>query len=192
MNVIDTLKAAHPAHLLGAHAFRSESTVIVRREGIVEVGLWLRDQPTTAFTMLMDLTCVDYLTYGQTPFSQHSLTTPSPLPYFMTSQPSDETWQRGVDDTCRFDVVYNLYSLQHRSRLRLKVPVTAEDPVVPSVTSVWPAANWYEREVWDMFGITFTGHPHLKRILMYEGFQGHPLRKDYPVNKRQPLIGPVN
>ena len=66
------------------------------------------------------------------------------------------------------------------------------DAEVDSLTSLWAGADWLEREVWDMFGIRFRGHPNLKRILMYDEFVGHPLRKDYPVNKRQPLIGPVN
>jgi NADH-quinone oxidoreductase subunit C len=92
----------------------------------------------------------------------------------------------------RFEVVYNLYSLANNLRLRLRVPVPEEDPVIRTVTHLWKAANWAEREVWDMFGIRFEGHPNLKRILLYEEFQGHPLRKDYPVNKRQPLIGPIN
>ena len=86
----------------------------------------------------------------------------------------------------RFEVVYHLYSLRHNRRLRLKTAVEEEDPYLDSVVAVWAGANWYEREVFDMFGIRFKGHPSLKRILMYEGFEGHPLRKDYPVNKRQP------
>jgi NADH-quinone oxidoreductase subunit C len=92
----------------------------------------------------------------------------------------------------RFDVVYHLLSLQMRRRIRIKVRLEEANPSVESVTSLWGSADWLEREVWDMFGIRFTGHPNLKRILMYEEFQGHPLRKDYPVNKRQPLIGPKN
>ncbi|HOT02340.1 MAG TPA: NADH-quinone oxidoreductase subunit C, partial [Acidobacteriota bacterium] len=79
-----------------------------------------------------------------------------------------------------------------RARLRVKLPVPEEQPEVDSLTPLWKSANWYEREVWDMFGIRFRGHPNLKRILMYEGFEGHPLRKDYPIKKRQPLIGPMN
>jgi NADH-quinone oxidoreductase subunit C len=89
----------------------------------------------------------------------------------------------------RFEVVYHFYSLAKNHRLRLKIRVDEKDAVVPTLTKLWPAANWFEREVWDMFGIRFDGHPNLKRILMYEEFQGHPLRKDYPYNKRQPLIG---
>jgi NADH-quinone oxidoreductase subunit C len=90
----------------------------------------------------------------------------------------------------RFDVVYHLLSLPFNRRLRLKVAV--EDGESESLASFWGAADWLEREVWDMFGIRFAGHPNLKRILMYEEFQGHPLRKDYPIRKRQPLIGPKN
>ena len=90
----------------------------------------------------------------------------------------------------RFELVYHLYSRSKNARLRLKAPVDGSSPEAPSVTPLWPAANWYEREVFDMFGIRFRGHPDLRRILMYEEFQGHPLRKDYPIDKRQPLVGP--
>lgn len=88
----------------------------------------------------------------------------------------------------RFEVVYHLYSLRRKHRLRVKIPVPQGDPVVESVTPLWKTANWLEREVWDMFGIRFHDHPDLRRILLYERFQGHPLRKDYPVNQRQPLV----
>jgi NADH-quinone oxidoreductase subunit C len=90
----------------------------------------------------------------------------------------------------RFTVVYHLLSLPFNRRLRLKADVDDGEPVLDSLTPWWGSANWLEREVWDMFGIRFKGHPDLKRILMYEGFQGHPLRKDYPIQKRQPRIGP--
>ena len=80
----------------------------------------------------------------------------------------------------RFDVVYCLYSTRRRHRIRLKVRA-AEGESVPSVTGSWPAANWLEREVWDMFGVAFTGHPDLRRILMPQEWQGHPQRKDYPL-----------
>lgn len=90
----------------------------------------------------------------------------------------------------RFEVVYHLNSLQENIRLRVKVGV-GENEEVESMTSLWPIANWLEREVWDMFGIRFKNHPDLRRILMYEEFQGHALRKDYPINKRQPRVIPV-
>ena len=93
---------------------------------------------------------------------------------------------------CRFEVIYNFYSTAKNERLILKAPVPESEAEIDSVASLWPAANWFEREVWDLFGIHFKGHPNLKRIMMYEEFQGHPLRKDYPYNKRQPLVGPMN
>jgi len=88
----------------------------------------------------------------------------------------------------RFEVVYQLNSLTQHHRLRVKAPVPGDDPSIASVTPLWKSALWAEREVWDLFGIRFVGHPDLRRILMYPEFEGHPLRKDYPVNKRQPLV----
>ncbi|MFQ5883194.1 MAG: NADH-quinone oxidoreductase subunit C [Candidatus Methylomirabilales bacterium] len=82
----------------------------------------------------------------------------------------------------RFEVVYNLYSIPRADRIRVKIRVP-EGEEVPSVTGVWPTANWHEREVFDMFGLRFTGHPDLRRILMPEDWEGHPLRKDYPVEE---------
>jgi NADH-quinone oxidoreductase subunit C len=81
----------------------------------------------------------------------------------------------------RFELVYHLLSIPNKERLRLKVKVDSSSPVVESVTSVWPGANFFEREVFDLFGIRFQGHPYLRRILMPEDWEGHPLRKDYPV-----------
>ena len=92
----------------------------------------------------------------------------------------------------RFEVVYHFLSLRKNHRFRLKTRVREEDPEVDSLVDLWPGANWLEREAWDMFGVRFKGHPGLMRILMYEEFEGHPLRKDYPYQKRQPLIGPKN
>lgn len=92
----------------------------------------------------------------------------------------------------RFEMVYHFYSLKYNHRVRVKTPVGEDDCIVDSLVPLWKTSNWYEREVWDLYGIRFQGHPDLRRILMYEEFKGHPLRKDYPINKRQPLIGPVN
>jgi NADH-quinone oxidoreductase subunit C len=92
----------------------------------------------------------------------------------------------------RYEVVYHLVSYEKRHRLRVKVKVDGPDARVPTVSHLWPGANWFEREAWDMYGIVFDGHPDLRRLLMYEQFEGHPLRKDYPVTKRQPLVGPRN
>lgn len=90
----------------------------------------------------------------------------------------------------RFEVVYHLYSLKNKKRIRLKVRVTEDHPVVPSITSLYKAADWFEREAFDMYGIRFDGHPNLKRILTFDEFEGYPLRKDYPVNKRPKIPTP--
>ncbi len=90
--------------------------------------------------------------------------------------------------TPRFEVVYQMYSLSHNRGLRVKVALGEEELEVPSLTSLWKSADWLEREAWDMFGVRFQGHPDLRRILLYDEFQGHPLRKDYPVNQCQPRV----
>ncbi|HEY8076162.1 MAG TPA: NADH-quinone oxidoreductase subunit C [Labilithrix sp.] len=100
----------------------------------------------------------------------------------------------GVDypeRTPRFEVVLHLYSIARRHRLRLKARVGDEEGEgadIESVTDIWSGANWFERETYDLMGITFKNHPDLRRILMYPEFEGHPLRKDYPANKTQPLV----
>ena len=81
----------------------------------------------------------------------------------------------------RFEVIYHLLSIPHKERVRLKVKLSGENPALDSLTSVWPGANYFEREVFDLFGVRFNGHPYLRRILMPETWEGHPLRKDYPV-----------
>jgi NADH-quinone oxidoreductase subunit C len=90
--------------------------------------------------------------------------------------------------TPRFEVVYLLRSLSHREVARLKVRVPEEVLEVPSITPIFQGAGWWERFVWDFYGIRFAGHPDLRRILLYEEFKGHPLRKDYPLRERQPLV----
>ena len=81
----------------------------------------------------------------------------------------------------RFEVVYHLHSIERNQRLRLKARLAGSEPAIESVTAVWKGANWYEREVWDLFGIRFTGHPDLSRIMMPDDWEGYPLRKDYPI-----------
>ena len=95
------------------------------------------------------------------------------------------------DHDPRFEVVLHLYSISKRHRVRLKARVgdaEGERAELDSITDVWPGANWFEREAWDLMGVKFKGHPDLRRILMYPEFQGHPLRKDYPAQKAQPLV----
>jgi NADH-quinone oxidoreductase subunit C len=91
-----------------------------------------------------------------------------------------------LDSSDTFEVVYHLYSLKKNHRVRLKVEIPASNPSIDTVTNVWKTADWHEREAYDMFGIFFNGHPNLERILTPEGFEGNPLRKDYPLKGRQP------
>ncbi len=97
-----------------------------------------------------------------------------------------------LPDRPRFEVVYHLFSVSRLDRVRIKAKVPEADPRIETVVPVWPAADWMEREVYDLYGIVFDGHPDLRRILLYEEFEGHPLRKDYPKERRQPLVGPRN
>jgi NADH-quinone oxidoreductase subunit C len=88
----------------------------------------------------------------------------------------------------RFDVVLHLYSVEKKHRIRLLAGVPEAQPVIATLVPVWPGANWFEREAYDMYGVRFAGHPDLRRILLYPEFEGYPLRKDYPKEKRQPLL----
>ncbi len=187
----EALAARFPEAVIAWHTYRSDATATIHREHLLKVARALREDAAFQMNILMDLTAVDYLTFGKRPpalgafFSSGVAVNP---PHQI---PDAEPWP-GPATPARFEVVYHFFSWPLSHRLRLKVPVEEKDPTVDSLTPLWESANWFEREVWDMFGISFRGHPNLKRILMYEGFVGHPLRKDYPVNKRQPLIGPVN
>ena len=105
---------------------------------------------------------------------------------------SDVTAVDYVGEVPRFEVVYHLYSVAKNHRVRVKARVAENAPEIESAVALWPSANWMEREVWDLYGIRFRNHPDLRRILLYEQFDGHPLRKDYPKEKRQPLVGPRN
>ncbi|GAA0230379.1 NADH-quinone oxidoreductase subunit C [Cryptosporangium japonicum] len=134
---------------------RGELTLHVRRERIVEVCRLLRDDEGLRFELCSSVSAVDYLDAPQ-------------------GNDADE-------QAARLHVVYHLTSMTFRRRIRLEVAVSVEDPHVPSVTSVYPTADWQERETWDMFGVLFDGHPGLTRILMPDDWDGHPQRKDYPL-----------
>jgi NADH-quinone oxidoreductase subunit C len=101
---------------------------------------------------------------------------------FLAELTAVDVWPREP----RFEVVYVLVSIEHRLRLRMKVRLHGSDACLPTVTGIWPAANWLEREVWDLFGIVFDGHPDPRRLLMPEDWEGFPLRKDSPVQIRRP------
>ena len=109
-------------------------------------------------------------------------------PEFAFNMLSDLTATDFLGQEPRFELVYILYSIAHNQRLQVRIRVPEDDAWAASVSALWKSGDWLEREVWDMFGIKFANHPDLRRILMYEEFTGHPLRKDYPVNKRQPLV----
>ncbi len=122
-----------------------ELIVWTRRESLLKVMTFLRDDQNCQFKQLSDITAVDY-----------------------------------PDREERFEVVYNLLSFKHNQRIRVKL-TTDENTPVPSVTSVYNSAGWYEREAWDMYGVFFSDHPDLRRMLTDYGFEGHPLRKDFPL-----------
>lgn len=187
-SLIDLVTNRFPQAVLAGHTYRGDQTLVLRPPGLLEVARYLKEDESLLMSFLMDLTAVDYSEYGQTPqpafFNSSGVAVTPP-----TAIPDEHPWP-GPPQGTRFAVVYHFFSLEHKHRLRLVLPVDQAHAEVDSLTPLWATADWLEREVWDMFGIRFRGHPNLKRILMYEEFQGHPLRKDYPVNKRQPLIGP--
>ena len=188
--LIESVTDHFPNAVSASHTYRGDATVVLGRQFLLEVARFLKEDPAFEMNFLMDLTAVDYSAFGKRPtpaFFASSGVAVSPSPQI----PDEDPWP-GPPEESRFVVVYHFYSMVHKHRLRLVIPVEEADAEVDSLTSLWPGADWLEREVWDMFGINFRGHPNLKRILMYEEFEGHPLRKDYPVKKRQPLIGPVN
>lgn len=188
--LIDIVRERFPEGVASSHAYRGDATLVLRPESLVEVARFLRDDAALSMNFLTDLSAVDYSAFGQQPaaaFFRSSGVAVAPSALI----PDEDPWP-GPPPGARFGVVYHFYSTAHKHRLRLVVPLLEEESEVDTLCELWAGANWLEREVWDMFGIRFRGHPDLKRILMYEGFEGHPLRKDYPVNKRQPLIGPVN
>lgn len=188
-SLIDAVTERFPDGVSSSHTYRGDATLVVRPGALLDIARFLKEDPALSMNFLMDVTAVDYSAFGKGPapaFFTSSGVTVRPSPQI----PDPDPWP-GPPET-RFAVVYHFYSMAEKHRLRLSVPVDdGPSPEVDSLTSLWPGANWLEREVWDMFGIRFGGHPDLKRILMYEEFEGHPLRKDYPVRKRQPLVRPL-
>ena len=197
---VEAVQQRFPDAVRSTHAFRGDATVNLRRESLVDVARFLKEDPGLAMDFLMDLTAVDYSAFGETremAFFASSGVGVRPTPVIPDEDPWPGPPVSSLPEPERFAVVYHFFSTTHKHRVRLVVPVGgdaagADAPEVDSLAALWPGANWLEREVWDMFGVRFAGHPDPRRILMYEGFEGHPLRKDYPVDKRQPLIGPVN
>jgi NADH-quinone oxidoreductase subunit C len=158
--VLDQLAAKFTGgEILESGTSHGDEWARIRRDAWLAVGEFLRDDAATKMEMFIDLTCVDRL-------GMHG----------------------GNPDAPRFDVVLHLYSVVHKHRVRLYCGVTEDDASVDTLCGLWPGANWFEREAYDLYGVRFKGHPDLRRILMYPEFVGHPLRKDYPKEKRQPLV----
>jgi NADH/F420H2 dehydrogenase subunit C len=164
-----------PGHT-GTVEAHGETTVIVETGRLVEAATHLRDE--LGFNFLSDLSPADYLGWGGKGVAGYIGTASGrdlnmPMTQGLQSLPALKPK--------RFSVSYHLLALREGApRLRLQVWVDDGEPV-PSVVSVWPTADWHEREAWDMFGIPFEGHPNLTRILMEDDWEGHPLRKDYPL-----------
>lgn len=180
------LEEKFKGRLQGLTRERGEITLQVAPVDWVPVARMLRDDPELGFEILIDACGVDYLAYGVTEWA--------------TEASSTEGYSRGVDEATfgrftfdgapatgqregpRFAAVYHLLSISHNHRLRVRCPCADDEfPTVPSVVEVWPSANWFEREAFDLFGIAFEGHPDLRRILTDYGFVGHPFRKDFPL-----------
>jgi len=157
-----------------------ELTYELDKADLLEVAKSLRDEDEFQFEMLIDACGVDYLTYGQDEWQTDDATesgfSRAAIPKNIVPD-ADATF-----DARRFAVVYHLLSISQNTRLRLRVFTGPDNPpVVPSVVDIWSGANWFEREVFDMFGILFDGHPDLRRLLTDYGFIGHPFRKDFPL-----------
>ncbi len=159
------------------HGVADELTLVVSPAELIETATVLRDEEGLEFSMLVELAGVDYLTYG--------------MDEWKTRAATDTGFSRGVvrgsppvspDTPKRFAVAYHLLSLNLNHRLRIRCyPEPGDPPRLPTMTNIWPSANWFEREAFDLFGILFDGHPDLRRILTDYGFIGHPFRKDFPL-----------
>ena len=170
------VEARLPGLLTRVPSLPDELCYEVPPEKLKEACLILRDSPELKFEILVDVAGLDYLDYGTTEWKTYSATTSG------FSRGVNRDVPRKPHDGARFAVAYHLLSITNNQRLRLRSRcIDAEDPVIDSVVDIWPGANWFEREAFDLFGILFTGHPDLRRILTDYGFIGHPFRKDFPL-----------
>ncbi len=174
--LVDTLNTAFKKKECTVDEAFGEVTLTVPCEDLLEVLFDLYGHASLGFDQLIDLCGVDYLTYGQVEWE--------------TSTASSTGFGRGVDRAIdadpkksnRYAVVYHLLSIENNVRLRVKTYLDSEHPIVESAIVVWPVADWFEREAFDLYGILFAGHPDLRRILTDYGFVGHPFRKDFPLS----------
>jgi len=174
--VLDALKAAHAGAIESLESQHGDEIAWIKRDQLLAVATWLKNDPALAFVSRVFVTCIDRLDWK-----------PIDVPPGVPVYPASAAWS-DESGKPRFEVVYQLRSSTRRHRLRLKCAVPENDARVPSLSLLWPAFNWQERETFDMYGIQFDGHPDLRRIFLYDEFVGYPLRKDYPKEKRQPLV----
>ena len=175
--VLDALLAKFPTAIEKTESSYGDEIAWIKKSELVAIATWLKHDPSMAFDSPVFVTAIDRLDWRP----QSTLGTPA------ASAPggSPRAW---AEDQPRFEVCYQLRSSKHRYRVRLKVALLEQDASCPSLAALWPAFDWQEREAFDMYGIRFDGHPDLRRIFLYEEFVGYPLRKDYPKEKRQPLV----
>ncbi len=170
------VEAALPGQLTRVASLPDELCYEVDPANVKQACFTLRDNADLKFEILVDLAGIDYLDYGKTEWKTYSATATG------FSRGVNRSAPRVPHDGARFAVAYNLLSVTNNQRLRIRSRcVDAEDPMIDSVVDVWPGANWFEREAFDLFGILFSGHPDLRRILTDYGFIGHPFRKDFPL-----------
>jgi len=193
-NLTATLRSTLGDRLVSLSTALGEVTVAVRSEHLLAAAEVLRDAPALRFEQLVDLCGVDYAGYGKVAQGPALSEDDSGVPYPETLPAGNQTQPENGhapqptsplerEPGARFAVVYHLLSVRHNQRVRMRVfCADREFPVVDSVIGIWPAANWFEREAFDLFGIMFAGHPDLRRILTDYGFIGHPFRKDFPVS----------
>jgi NADH-quinone oxidoreductase subunit C len=184
-NTLAARLAARFGDTLSLVVRNGETTAELTPADLLSVATALRDEPEFRFEQLIDVCGVDYLGYGQDEWATETVTATGFSRGVEGQAMGRFSWAdrpRDVGMPRRFAVVVQLLSLTHNRRLRLRV--FCEDdalPMVPSLTGLWPVANWFERETFDLFGILFDGHPDLRRILTDYGFVGHPFRKDFPL-----------
>jgi len=160
--LVETVKAALGGRIVDIAAALGEVTLTIKAVDLIGAMTLLRDRPGLRFEQLIDVCGVDYGSFGKAAWD---------------GEPSESGARP------RFAIVYHLLSLSNNWRLRVRAFADDDEmPVIESVISIWPSANWFEREAFDLYGIVFTGHPDLRRILTDYGFIGHPFRKDFPLS----------
>ena len=178
--LVAALKTALGDKLIGVKTARGEVTIIVAPKDLLSVSTTLRNAPELRFEQLMDVCGLDYSTYRQ-PSTDGVRATHTREELIREATGDEAATELPIPG--RFAAAYHLLSLTHNWRVRMRVFAENDElPVLDSMVGIWPGANWFEREAFDLFGIVFSGHPDLRRILTDYGFIGHPFRKDFPIS----------